>query len=232
MQRILDYGFHILMLACISVAMMLSYVFGIGLILRDRPQSLAWGVILLSPVMMYVLRVIELSRLDKPGNPIVGALQIFNPKKQSWAFMFGDTFLLSFAMIGVTNGWEYVPSSSWFNSLTWVAGAVGLGVLLSVCFALFDWPRYTRSGSEAALVSPTKVWHDWVVFPVLMSLLLFAGVPQIIRYGSFHTVIALFAVAVFTALCVADLVRDNRGTLNPDDQHMLWDPVEARPISV
>lgn len=226
----MDYGLQMVLVACVAVSVTFAYGIGVVWVLQDRPLTGAAGVIFFSPVMMLILRFIELIRLEGAEKRIGRALQMFNPRRQSWAFMFGDTFVLSFAMIALTNGWESVPASSWFHSTRWALIAVWIGVVLSLVFMMIDRQRYVNRGIEAALISPTKIWHDMAVFPVVLSLLIFSGVPQIMGNWSFHTVVALVAITVFTGLCGADMVRDKRETLDPADQHLCWDPIGFCPI--
>ena len=220
MSRLIDYGQHILLLTCIALAVVYGHGLGVAWILQDKPFTVLVAVVVLSPAMMLVLRVIELK------GDLRRSLQMFNPRKQSWAFMFGDTFLLSYALLALTHGWQSIPADSRFHSIGWAMIALWAGFGLSLVFVLFDRKRYVGAGVERALTSPTKLWHDYTVFPVLLGLLLFAGVPQLWGAWSFHTVVALLAVLLFVGLCAADMVRDKRGTLDPSDQHFEWEPSE------
>lgn len=221
MYRLLDLIEQFILVGYICLLMAAGYVIGIVLIMQDRPLLMWLSVVIFSPVMMLVWRMFELKWNIKQ------ALRIFNPSRQSWAFIFGDTFMLSSALLSLTRGWSKVPSVSWFHSKEWALVAVWVGFLLSLAFIVVDSPRYKKAGVSYAHYSPTKMWHDYAVFPVVLSLILFAGVPQL-RYWSTDTGVAVCAILLFVGLCVADAVRDQRGVLNPADQHFNWDPLEFR----
>lgn len=138
--------------------------------------------------------------------------------------MYGDTLLLSVAMIAFTRGWQQLPAGSAYHSLEWLAMAGVAGTLLSVAFRMIDSQRYVKEGSWAALDSPTKLWHDFAVFPVVLSLLLFTAAPQLVLMRSGDTWIGAATVLAFIALCVVDNVRSYRGTLRASDQHLRWIP--------
>lgn len=221
MSKLIGYGLHILIVTCIGMSVVYGYGLGIGLILQDKPVTMYAAVVVFSPVMMLVWRLVELK-----GN-VKRALGMFDPGRQSWAFMFGDTFLLSYALLVLTRGWQSMPAESWFHSVEWAIWALWTGFGLSLVFVWFDRKRYIGAGVESALYSPTKLWHDYAVFPVLLGLLLFTGVPQLLGVWTLHTAVAVVAVLLFVGLCAADAVRDKRGTLKPEDQHFAWDPVES-----
>jgi hypothetical protein len=215
MNRLFDYGQRILLGVCIGMSVLYGYGLAVVWALQDRAITMCVAVVFFSPVMMFILRLIELKGRFKRS------LGIFNPRKQSWAFMFGDTFLLSYAMIFLTRGWQSVPSDSVFHSMEWAVMSLVLGCLLSVAFRMFDRKRYIKAGVKDALYTLTKLWHDFGVFPVLLSLLLFMGLPQLFLARSGDTVVGSLAVLGFIALCAADGMRDKRGTLNAADQHFV-----------
>lgn len=145
---------------------------------------------------------------------------MFDRKDQSWTFLFGDGLALPVAMlmIGFARS-EVAPAGFWLQ-WNWFLISAGAGLLSGVIFRLADRVRYRRFGATKTLSSPTKVWHDFVTYPVLFGVTVWAGVPLLIpEYWFWSTVVALAAIVVWIGLGICDAIRD----LNPLGQHPEWD---------
>ena len=102
-----------------------------------------------------------------------------------------------------------------------------VAVLGSIVFRAFDGQRYRRIGHEAALLSPTKVWHDFVVTPLIAGVLLWSAVPQLVHNRSYDTYIGLMALVVYAAT----VLRDGIWPVDPVRQHPRWDPANFHPVT-
>ena len=219
MNRYFDRMQRAAMLMVVIITVPFVYGLGVEWVTQNRSLTMWLAVAIFSPLAMFALRVIEVY-----GSENRTPIEMFNPSKQSWAFMFGDPLLLGYAMMALTRGRQGVPG---FGP-HWDMLSLAFGIAVSIAFRVVDKQRYVKAGVRDALSSPTKVWHDFAVFPVVLSLLIYAGVPQL-KYGwSFHTVVGLLCVLGFLGLCVADALRDKRGTLKPADQHFGYDPFGLR----
>jgi hypothetical protein len=151
---------------------------------------------------------------------------MFHPKAQSWAFLFGDSIALTVAMAMI---WfarsEVVPGGFWAEG-SWFLISAHIGLLAGICFRLADRGRYHRFGAEQLLVSPTKVWHDFVTYSVIAGVMVWAGFPLLLpEYWVWETGVAVVAILAWGVLGV----RDIRRNLNPFYLHPRWD---ARKFSV
>jgi hypothetical protein len=145
---------------------------------------------------------------------------MFAPKTQSWAFLFGDSIALTVAMTMI---WfarsEVVPGGFWAGG-SWFLISAGIGLLAGICFRLADRGRYLDFGAERLLVSPTKVWHDFVTYPVIVGAMVWAGLPLLFpEYWVWQTGAAVVAILAWAVLGV----RDIRCNLDPFYLHPAWD---------
>lgn len=151
--------------------------------------------------------------------------ELFDPSKQSWAFMFGDSLALTAAAAIAALAWPRIPQRSWFAGWWWVDISALVGLAAGIRFHLADSTGYRAVGAGLLLDSPTKIAHDLVTYPVLFGALLCVGLP-LLRYRSWHTWAFLLCILVWVGLGVAD---GQRG-LNPFDLHPAWNTQEFRPV--
>lgn len=109
-------------------------------------------------------------------------LNVFNHEKQSWAFLYGDTIVLPLAALFIAHGWASGMATMSQTGLLWSF------MLCAVIGAAAGWafheklerPGYTKAGYAASLDGWTKFIHDFVTYPVISGVLLFAGVPLLV----------------------------------------------------
>ncbi len=105
---------------------------------------------------------------------------LLDPRSQSWAFLVYDLMLSPVAAWCCARAWRHsslIPEyakSSW-----WVVACYLLGFAGGLAFHLHDVAAYHAIGDSATLLlaSPTKIFHDFLVFPVLLGGMLYAAVP-------------------------------------------------------
>ncbi len=170
---------------------------------------------LVSPIMMALLRV----GLEGPLK-----WSFINPRVMSWCFVVGDGILLPFALWFAGRGWQQLSLTNveLFGSMV---SAVFIGLMVMIGFRKVDGDRYRTAGWESSLYSPTKVWHDCVVMPVVVAMLMFLLAPQLVTWinGSQpmrggDMFISLIMVSGFIALVAVDGVNQP----DPRAQHHLW----------
>jgi len=179
-----------------------------------------------SPGIMALLRY-TLERGTPPG--------MFNPKTQSWAFLFGDLLFLPFALAMLALGAAHVQleASGWvsYESGGWQRLCFWIGLAAGFVFNRFDAANYSNEGSLGAIFSPTKLAHDFIAYPVLVGSLLFLAGPLVREIGSDASGIAYLGLALAGALgWVGMAVRDMVHPPRPYDLHPAWDRDAYRPL--
>ena len=194
------------MYGVVAIMPALYYVAGVAAIMDGDAYVVAAGALVTSPVAMWLIRfLVE----QWPTT------HMFSLKTQAWAFVIGDWACLPAALFFLTRGWR---ADGFFATWWWVLAAFLIGYLAMWLFGLIDAPRYEVAGATALLSSPTKIWHDWVAYPLLASLIIWSGIPQLAGHVSVNTVIALLLLLGW-ALCG---LRDMKYPPNPYDQHPAW----------
>ena len=151
---------------------------------------------------------------------------MFDLKTQSWAFIVGDGVALPIAMLMIGFARSEVVIIGFWAQWQWFAVAAAIGLVGGILFRLIDRPRYLNASAGLTLASPTKVWHDFVTYPVLLSVVVWAGVPLLTpEYWVWPTAVAIVALIGWAGLGARDAVRQP----SPLAQHPEWD---ARKFSV
>ena len=146
--------------------------------------------------------------------------RMFDLKTQSWAFIVGDGLVLPIAMLMIGFARSEVVIIGFWAHWHWLVISAGIGLLGGIVFRLMDRRRYVNEHAERALTSPTKVWHDFVTYPVLLGVLVWAGVPLLTpEYWVWPTAVAIFALIGWAGLGARDAVRQP----SPLAQHPEWD---------
>ena len=188
-----------------------TFILGVQAVKHGWWQVLPVGMLLISPVAMAVLRYSYEDPFSLNG--------FLKPSVMSRAFVVGDILLLPAALGFAGRGWQVVPGDGWGYSLWFALVAFAAGISSAVVFRRFDGPRYMDAGVPTALLSPTKMWHDLVVMPVVIALFVWLLAPQLFGAWSSDAFMALTFLVGFGVLVVAD-------ALNPPDpagQHPAWD---------
>lgn len=141
---------------------------------------------------------------------------VFSHKKQAWSFLYGDTILLPFAFLIVADKWGQIGDRSSMTPSWWWWLSLALGIAAGAGFHYkVDKPGYTQRGYAASLHSPTKLFHDFVSYPVLFGGLLYSFGPLFITsWFNLHTILVLVLVAVWFCLG-AKLDNDRANELVP-----------------
>lgn len=104
------------------------------------------------------------------------------PSNHSWAYLFGDALLLAPALALSAYAWhghgERIPRS--FHEWYWVPLCGLLAILFGFAFRTKENPRYHIS----ELREPFKVFHDWVVVPLLFGALMARAFPLLFAWSA------------------------------------------------
>lgn len=98
---------------------------------------------------------------------IAGVLErrLLRLREQYWAFIVGDPLLATALAAFVSIDPPTVWASSTVTRPVVLGGVAGLWLI----FALWQWKHEVRSGvySTAQALSPSKIWHQLIIYPVL-----------------------------------------------------------------
>ena len=157
---------------------------------------------------------------------------MYNPKTQSWAFLFGDSLVLPAAMLFIALGREGSVLPAFADSGKWLFAAGLIGLVLGNGFHMWEVDSYRKQDAMDALDAPTKIWHDYVVYPVLVGTIVWAGWPLLVAdwqglwaFFSLWTWLALASVGIWIVLGV---VLDGKRGLRVYDMHPAWDKTHFR----
>ncbi len=144
---------------------------------------------------------------------------MFNGQTQSWAYMIGDGLFLPIAFVAVSIGWRQLQPDR-FDSVHAASICLLIGLVLGLGFHMMDGTYYQMNGGEFALSGPSKIYHDFVVYPVLAGVLLWGGVPLLMdATWNKWTIVAVLALAGWGLMGALDAKRG----LVPADLHPDWD---------
>lgn len=145
---------------------------------------------------------------------------MFDLKTQSWTFVVGDGMALPIALLMIGFARSEVVIVGFWAQWQWFIMAAVIGLVGGILFRLMDRPRYLKASAGLTLASPTKVWHDFVTYPVLLGAVMWAGVPLLMpEYWVWPTVVAIVALIGWGGLGARDAVRQP----SPLAQHPEWD---------
>lgn len=106
-------------------------------------------------------------------------VSVFGPKEQAYSFLYGDTLLLPGALAAAAYYWQNTDNRVDLSLWWWWILSLVIGIA-----AGFGWhfkmetPGYTEKGFAPSLNSPTKLFHDFVSYPVLFGGLVFVTFPM------------------------------------------------------
>ena len=165
--------------------------------------------ILLSPLALLLIRITL--EHGKPHG-------ILSPKTQSWSFLFGDSIALPLAFGAAAYGYIVVPDHSFFSSNLYILISLLTAVVITFFWhKLLDKPQYVRRDSADLLSSPSKLWHDYVVYPTLSAGLMLIGLP-VVWYGLYESgYLIILGISVWLVLGIYDSKRQlDPRKLHPD----------------
>ena len=167
--------------------------------------------------------------LISPGLPVAGVViegrslvQVIDLHQLPWSLAIGDPLLIPLAAIVAASAYRRRWQSSDWAVWMWLWWLIGLAAGLLFYFVL-DGPAYVAVGRSDALLSPTKLLHDWVVIPDLWGGMLCACLP-LLRCASWHRYVLVACFVGWASLVVVD---GQRG-LDLTQLHPLWDAVHFR----
>lgn len=106
----------------------------------------------------------------------------------------------------------------------WIPVSLLVGVAAGLGFRAMDSAGYKKGGHADRLNAPTKLWHDYVVYISVGTLICFVGVPALLTWSA-----GGFVALAFFALWLAFGVRDGVHGLDPARLHpRVQDTVLAR----
>lgn len=206
-------------------------------------QYLFYSVLaVLEPLLFIVL--VELIRRGKrcasgacaffisPGMPILAVMiedrpleQVINLDLLPWSLAIGDPLLIPLAAVVAASAYRTYPEPFrvvW-TGLWWLIG-LAVGTLF---YFVLDGPAYAAVGRSAALLSPTKMMHDFVVMPALWGGM-FCACLLLLRRATWHRYVL---VACFVGWATLVVVDGQRG-LDLTQLHPLWDEVHFRQMAI
>lgn len=132
-----------------------------------------------SPIMFFVVAyVCEIGENGRGATAAEVFKSVFSPKGQAYSFLIGDFLLLPGALAVAAINWQET-SNQVDLSIWWWLACLLVGVVIG-----FGWhfklekPGYEQAGFAANLNSPTKLFHDFVSYPVLFGGIMFVFVPM------------------------------------------------------
>ena len=143
---------------------------------------------------------------------------MFNWRTQSWAFLFGDSLSLPLA-IAFALGTPGIPSrvigvSGMIEYWRWCVISIVVAIVVTFGFRSMDAAGYKKSGNADRLKSPTKLWHDYVVYPSIAFLLMWVALPAVFT-GATTGWLTLTSFGTWVLFCICDMVRG----LDPANLH-------------
>ena len=170
-------------------------------------------IILMYSVVMVAIVLREMG--DLPGSTIYKLRRRhFDPKQQSWAYMFGDSLALPWAGLFAALVGKAMPPT-WFIGLEWVSVSAAFGAAASALFHTLDARAYRSGGFDLEVYARSKRWLDFATYFGLFGGFVYLGWP-LVWGGLFHDLapqekldvwLMLFGLAVWFGLAVCDAVR-------------------------
>ncbi|GKQ37052.1 hypothetical protein [Streptomyces sp. A012304] len=167
-----------------------------------------------------------------PGIPALLALvlerRVLHPRQEFVAFIYGDPLLALAAATGValcggrvadpvrglvTGGWAWATLAGWLS------------------FGLWQWRSEVRAGQYtfAQAVSPTKIWHQLVIYPVLGYLVTAAALSGLAA----GTTAVGYPAKALIVLCIGVWCAANLyDRKHPKPGHPAYDWRKLRPYAV
>lgn len=158
--------------------------------------------------------------------------EAFHPMRHSWAYLIGDPTGLTLAIAMASVAWpdhgERIPG--FFHTGQWTAISVAIAIVFGFIFRAKENPRYTLK----SLLSPFKVYHDWIQVPLLVAVLVNKTLPLLAVFD-WTARVALAGVIFWLVLSLIDDWRARRPEGHPLrlvalNQHHEWDARRFLPV--
>lgn len=152
---------------------------------------------------------------------IIAERRWLRPRDMAIAFTIGDPVLVAGMAVGVSLAEKSQPCG-----ISGPAGQLTL-VVLWLGFGLWQWRYEVRQGiyTWAQAVSPTKIWHQLVIYPCLGTWTFVAvinGLPQASHYP-LSAFFVILCIALWMLICVHDIRYPKLG-------HVPFDWPRVRPV--
>jgi hypothetical protein len=133
---------------------------------------------------------------------------VFSLHTQAWSFVIGDIIILPWALAGATDRLNYYGVTLAVVPWWWLIVSGLIGAVAGVAFHRMDAWAYAKEGYAESINSPTKLFHDFVTYPVLFGGVLFVLGALFYREQLSPTVIGILVLlAAWLVLGVADTWR-------------------------
>ncbi len=141
------------------------------------------------------------------------------PSQQYPSFYYGDLIFLTTLAAVITANLHYLPATRghWYQSPTWHWTVLLAAFAFGVLFHLHDKGAYTL----AQWNSPTKLYHDFIVFAVIGYILVAAGIPVLTRVWAAHDYMVAVAMLGLVAGFIGTFLMD--ATATADHAHENFD---------
>lgn len=207
------------MYVCLAIWALLMFTMLVKSV-RDGNAFIAVTCVLLaSPILLAILAVeVEGRQLN----------ELVSLRHGAWSFLIGDTLVLTSAVAFAALGWRSISHEGWIVSWWWTMSCALIGLGAGALFHKWEIGKYMREGAGDRLLSPTKLAHDFVAYPVLFGALTCIGIP-LLMHRSWHSWAALVCVIIiWGGLAVCDGLRG----LSPLELHPGWDATDFRVVAL
>ena len=203
----------IVMTVGLYIILTAAVISGISVILTCLAAWLA------SPILFCLLAVVYEKAPRSRGGRGETAWQVlkdvFHLRTRAWSFIIGDIIILPAAFAIATDKWSMSENDNGL-AIWWlvVCLLVGISVGMYVYYRI-DTTVYTTAGFADSLNAPTKLFHDFVSYPVLTGASICTFVPLIMTpdnrmpwtwewHVNVHTIGIVGLIAIWFALNVID----------------------------
>lgn len=150
---------------------------------------------------------------------------LWPPRTQFKSFIWGDTFCLplaAFSLGFIFNDWE--SKSEWLNSTWWQAVCAVAAIVVAVVSRKLE--AKNSLYRPAQFNSPTKLWHDYFVIPVMTALFLY-GAPAWFSESVFWSPGVMIGLGLWFGILMGE-----RPTINKlNGSHVDYDWEESRALA-
>lgn len=217
-NRFVEYQSQLRMYDIFFMAAILALMGSVAAIETGYWQLLSVGMLVMTIGVTALLRWWPEKSLD---------VTFLSPRIMSYAFVYGGSYILPAALWFAARGRTKVTltgsEEAWMLLGSLVVGLVAMGM-----FYRIDSQRYYDVGWQDALLSPSKVWINFVIVPVSSFVFVWLLTPQIVlriidpvRIGTFGDAFtALLFMAAFLGFVVYCVINPP----DPKKQHIRWNP--------
>lgn len=158
-----------------------------------------WVVVIIYTIFITVVVPVSVTYIDRK-RPF---WKVLDPRRQSWAFMFGDPLFLASALGVVSYAYSRESAPAFAYTEAWFLAMYTLGWAASIGLMMADRVRYIQNDALEAYNRPDKMIHDRVVVPVLFSCT-FATLPPLMLDWSILVTTTVLLLALWGGLLLVD----------------------------